>query len=139
MGGKSYYCDYCCCFLKNDLNVRKLHNGGIAHAIAKSNYLKRYEDPKKILTEERQKTPCKRYFGSYCKFETYCKFTHYSGDNLRELEKLVLARKKRKSRKKTNKCKRWPWKTHLRKGLPPSLQPINPEKLKQTDFELSWG
>lgn len=43
MGGKSYYCDYCCCFLKNDLNVRKLHNGGIAHAIAKSNYLKRYE------------------------------------------------------------------------------------------------
>lgn len=47
-----------------------------------------FVDPKKILTEERQKTPCKRYFGSYCKFETYCKFTHYSGDNLRELEKL---------------------------------------------------
>jgi len=43
MGGKSYYCDYCCCFMKNDLNVRKLHNGGISHTIAKTNYMKRYE------------------------------------------------------------------------------------------------
>lgn len=41
MGGKSYFCDYCCCFMKNDINVRKLHNSGIAHTICKANYVLR--------------------------------------------------------------------------------------------------
>jgi len=94
--------------MKNDLNVRKLHNGGISHTIAKTNYMKHYEgnnfcklsknifknlkiiDPKKILDEERKKTPCKRYFGGYCKFEMYCKYCHYSEKELQELEKLGL-------------------------------------------------
>ncbi|XP_016997784.2 zinc finger matrin-type protein 5 [Drosophila takahashii] len=138
MGGKSYYCDYCCCFMKNDLNVRKLHNSGISHTIAKTNYMKRYEDPKKILTEERRKTPCKRYFGGYCKFEMYCKYGHYSEKELQELEKLVLAKKKSNSRKR-KKSTKWPWKTHLQTGLPLSLQPIQLAKLKKTNFELSWG
>ncbi|XP_043657928.1 zinc finger matrin-type protein 5 [Drosophila teissieri] len=138
MGGKSYYCNYCCCYMKNDLNVRKLHNDGISHTIAKTNYMKCYENPKQILTEERQKIPCKRYFGGYCKFDMYCKYTHYSGKELQELKKLVLAKKRTNARKR-NKGHRWPWKTHLQKGLPPSLQPINPAKLKLTDFELSWG
>ncbi|XP_017061095.1 zinc finger matrin-type protein 5 [Drosophila ficusphila] len=136
MGGKSYYCDYCCCFMKNDLNVRKLHNDGISHTIAKTNYMRRFEDPKKILAEERQKVPCKRYFGGYCKFDLFCKYCHYSAKELQELEKLVIAKKKSRRRKKANK---WPWKTHVQPGLPPSLQPINLTRLKQTNFELSWA
>ncbi|XP_037711579.1 zinc finger matrin-type protein 5 isoform X1 [Drosophila subpulchrella] len=138
MGGKSYYCDYCCCFMKNDLNVRKLHNGGIFHTIAKTNYMRRYEDPKKILDEERRKTPCKRFFGGYCKFETYCKYCHYSEKELQELERLVLAKKKANS-KKRKKSTKWPWKTHTQTGLPISLQPIQLARLERTNFELSWG
>lgn len=48
MGGKSYYCDYCCCFMKNDLNVRKLHNAGVLHSAAKATYMRRFEGRKKI-------------------------------------------------------------------------------------------
>ncbi|XP_017130398.1 uncharacterized protein LOC108148057 isoform X2 [Drosophila elegans] len=88
MGGKSYYCDYCCCFMKNDLNVRKLHNDGISHTIAKTNYMRRYDDPEKILIEERAKIPCQRYFGGYCKFELFCKYSHYNEKEIQELEKL---------------------------------------------------
>lgn len=43
MGGKSYYCDYCCCFLKNDVNVRKTHNSGLTHNMAKLRYMRRFE------------------------------------------------------------------------------------------------
>ncbi|XP_052852222.1 uncharacterized protein LOC128262166 [Drosophila gunungcola] len=138
MGGKSYYCDYCCCFMKNDLNVRKLHNDGISHTIARTNYMRRYEDPKKILIEERAKIPCQRYFGGYCKFELFCKYSHYNEKEIQELEKLVLAKKKTNYRKR-KKSNQWPWKTHPQKGLPPSLQNMNLAKLKQTNFELDWG
>ncbi|XP_016972059.2 zinc finger matrin-type protein 5 [Drosophila rhopaloa] len=138
MGGKSYFCDYCCCFMKNDLNVRKLHNDGISHTIAKTNYMRRYDDPKKILTEERRKIPCNRYLAGYCKFDLFCKYCHYSEKELKELEKIVLTKKKSRSRKR-GKSNQWPWKTHSQTGLPPSLQNINLAKLRETNFELNWG
>ncbi|XP_030384565.1 uncharacterized protein LOC115631858 isoform X2 [Scaptodrosophila lebanonensis] len=61
MGGKSYYCDYCRCFMKNDLNVRKLHNSGLSHTVAKVTFMKQFEDPRKLLEEERAKIPCTRF------------------------------------------------------------------------------
>ncbi|KAH8251234.1 hypothetical protein KR032_003901 [Drosophila birchii] len=140
MGGKSYYCDYCCCFMKNDLNVRKLHNNGIAHTIAKTNYMRRFDDPKKILEGERLKKPCKRYFNGYCKFELFCNYSHYSQKELMELEKIIINQKKSAVRKKKNKAKKLPWKPHPQTELlPPSLQPMNLAKLKETNFDLSWG
>ncbi|EDW39505.1 GL10067 [Drosophila persimilis] len=59
--GQSYFCDYCGCFMKSDLNVRKLHNNGISHTVAKYRYMRRFEDAAKILAEERLKNPCQRY------------------------------------------------------------------------------
>ncbi|KAH8293232.1 hypothetical protein KR018_000536 [Drosophila ironensis] len=138
MGGKSYFCDYCCCFLKNDLNVRRKHNYGIAHTIAKKNYMRRFEDPQKILNEERLKQPCQRYFNGYCKFEMFCKNSHYDQQQLQKLQKLVEAQTKKDSRKK-KKPRRWPWKTRAQKELPPSLREIDLAKLKHTNWELSWG
>ncbi|XP_017063325.1 uncharacterized protein LOC108102692 isoform X2 [Drosophila eugracilis] len=111
---------------------------GLSHTIARINYMKRYEDPKKVLNEEHRKAPCKRYFEGYCKFEMYCKYSHYSKREFQELEKIVIAKKNSKSRNRKNSNK-WPWKTHLQRGLPPSLQPITLAKLQQTNFELSWG
>ncbi|EDV31062.1 uncharacterized protein Dana_GF15171 [Drosophila ananassae] len=138
MGGKSYFCDYCCCFMKNDINVRKLHNSGIAHTICKANYVLRLKDPRTVLMEERLKQPCLRYFSGYCKFELFCKNSHFTKKQLEKLEKLVLTQNRRESRKK-QKPRKWPWKTLSQKGLPPSLQPINLTLLKKSNFELNWG
>ncbi|EDW11350.1 uncharacterized protein LOC6575904 [Drosophila mojavensis] len=133
MGGKSYYCDYCCCFMKNDLNVRKLHNAGISHTAAKATYMRRFEDPKKVLAVESTKKPCKRFLAGYCRFQLFCNFRHYSDKQMKQLEKIVRQLKKKRSKKKRNpqvtrKC-----------NLPPSLQPIDMTKLKQTNWDLNWG
>ncbi|XP_030555337.1 zinc finger matrin-type protein 5 [Drosophila novamexicana] len=132
MGGKSYYCDYCCCYMKNDLNVRKLHNAGASHTAAKGTYMRRFEDPRKILAAERSKRPCKRFFAGYCRFEQLCNFRHYTDKQMKQLEKIVSQLKKKASKKQRN-----PQKT--KRNLPPSLQPLDLAKLKQTNWDLSWG
>ncbi|XP_062142526.1 zinc finger matrin-type protein 5 [Drosophila sulfurigaster albostrigata] len=132
MGGKSYYCDYCCCFMKNDLNVRKSHNAGIAHCTAKATYMRRFENPRKILEEERMKIPCKRFFTGYCKFQALCKFGHFNPKQMQQLEKIVSKLKK----KQRSKRKKMP---QLKQNLPPSLQSINLTKLKQSNLKSSWG
>ncbi|XP_034098577.1 uncharacterized protein LOC117564063 [Drosophila albomicans] len=132
MGGKSYYCDYCCCFMKNDLNVRKSHNAGIAHCTAKATYMRRFEHPRKILEEERMKIPCKRFFAGYCKFQALCKFGHFNPKQMQQLQKIVSKLKKKQSSKR----KKMP---QLKQNLPPSLQSINLTKLKQSNLESSWG
>ena len=43
MGGKSYFCDYCRCYMKNDVKLRKTHNEGLAHTIMKVAIMRRYE------------------------------------------------------------------------------------------------
>ncbi|XP_034473195.1 zinc finger matrin-type protein 5 [Drosophila innubila] len=126
MGGKSYYCDYCCCFMKNDLNVRKLHNAGISHTTAKATYMRRFEDPRKMLAAERMKRPCKRYFAGFCKFQLLCNFGHYSEKQLKQLEKIVSRLKNKRSKRKKSSHKR-------KSNLPPSLQSMNLSKLKKTN------
>ncbi|KAL9923492.1 zinc finger matrin-type protein 5 isoform 2-T2 [Glossina fuscipes fuscipes] len=103
MGGKSYYCDYCQCYMKNDVNVRKVHNSGLSHKIAKVTYMKRYENPVKVYEEEIKKTPCSRYSKGYCKFGLYCQFSHYDENQLKELESDDYSPKVR--RKKSNYLK----------------------------------
>lgn len=43
MGGKTYYCDHCKCYMKNNINVRKTHNAGLSHIIAKVSHYRRYQ------------------------------------------------------------------------------------------------
>ncbi|XP_030384564.1 zinc finger matrin-type protein 5 isoform X1 [Scaptodrosophila lebanonensis] len=134
MGGKSYYCDYCRCFMKNDLNVRKLHNSGLSHTVAKVTFMKQFEDPRKLLEEERAKIPCTRYFSGYCKFQLFCQYRHFSDKQLAKLEEIVSQLKKSHKRQfKKRQAKR------SYKNLPPSLQHIDVSKLKQIHFETSWG
>ncbi|KAH8376789.1 hypothetical protein KR093_001360 [Drosophila rubida] len=133
MGGKSYYCDYCCCFMKNDINVRKSHNAGISHCTAKATYMRHFEHPRIILDEERMKMPCKRYFDGFCKFQALCKFGHFNTKQLQQLEKIV------RKLKKTRRSKRKKQTPKTKQNLPPSLQSMNLAKLKQSNFALSWG
>lgn len=145
MGGKSYWCDYCECFMKNDINVRKNHNFGTAHQIAKANYLQKFKDPEEILSEEKNKLPCKRTLnGEECSFGFFCRFSHYSANYIARLQKIVDGNrlKKTKDIKGTNIL---PWKTsisQLRKPpepTPPSLLQIDFQQINSSCFDAQWG
>lgn len=153
MGGKSYYCDYCCCFLKNDVNVRKTHNSGLVHNMAKLRYMRRFEDPRKVLEQEAIKEPCMRYLnGKYCKFDLMCKFTHFNEAQLEHLRKMVKRLEKAQTSKVIDKRKKHnkiilPWyksgeknnKIINHKRLPESLQPINFDRINDEFLKLEWG
>uniref|UniRef100_A0A1A9VZM0 C3H1-type domain-containing protein n=1 Tax=Glossina brevipalpis TaxID=37001 RepID=A0A1A9VZM0_9MUSC len=148
MGGKSYYCDYCQCYMKNDLNVRKVHNSGLSHKIAKVTYMKRYENPIKVYEEESAKKPCSRYHKGYCKFGLYCQFSHYNESQLKLLEIIVQRLKSKCEKQKKSSLKKYlPWlKRNSKDGHPaPHLQlrsteKMNLYKLLKVDFGKSkWG
>ncbi|KAL9930383.1 zinc finger matrin-type protein 5 isoform 1-T1 [Glossina fuscipes fuscipes] len=148
MGGKSYYCDYCQCYMKNDVNVRKVHNSGLSHKIAKVTYMKRYENPVKVYEEEIKKTPCSRYSKGYCKFGLYCQFSHYDENQLKELEVVVRRLQSKSKKKKVKLSKKYlPW---LKENIKDndvaaqfqlrSTEKMNLKKLIKVDFEKSsWG
>nr|XP_014087359.1 zinc finger matrin-type protein 5 [Bactrocera oleae] len=153
MGGKSYYCDYCCCFLKNDVNVRKTHNSGLTHNMAKLRYMRRFEDPRKVLEQEVNKEPCTRYLnGRYCKFDLMCKSTHYNKEQLEQLRKIVkrlekFQRPKVIGKLKNDKKRMLPWHRNSEKSyklmnikrLPESLRPINFDRFNDDCLKLEWG
>lgn len=153
MGGKSYYCDYCCCFLKNDINVRKTHNSGLTHNMAKLRYMKRFEDPRKVLEQEIKKEPCTRYLnGRYCKFDLMCKSTHFNEEQFEHLRKMVKRLEKVQTSKVTDKLKSGkqiilPWYKSIGKSnkiinikrLPESLKPINFDRINDNYLQLEWG
>ncbi|XP_068150497.1 zinc finger matrin-type protein 5 [Drosophila tropicalis] len=135
MGGKSYFCDYCCCFMKNDINVRKLHNAGMLHTAAKVTYMRRFENPAQILKKEHLKKPCRRFFSGYCQFQLFCNYGHYSPEDIKRLEKIVGQQKKGRREKKGNKRS----KKGQNRKTPPSMQPIDINKLKGFNKNLDWG
>ncbi|XP_036328338.1 uncharacterized protein LOC118740773 [Rhagoletis pomonella] len=156
MGGKSYYCDYCCCFLKNDINVRKTHNSGLSHKMAKVRYMRRFEEPRKVLEEERNKQPCFRFLnGMYCKFDLMCNSSHFNEDQLQHLQKIAERAEKTRKRKFSSKSTKgsenilqFPWpnvrannkKRRRRiKRLPESLQPINFNRMNKAYLDIEWG
>ncbi|KAM7351255.1 zinc finger matrin-type protein 5 [Cochliomyia hominivorax] len=158
MGGKSYFCDYCRCYMKNDKNVRKTHNEGLAHKIVKANIMRKYEDPRKLYDEESKKQPCTRYFKSYCKYDLYCQYTHLNETQLRELKILAdnLNTKSQTEENTTKQCVKdatklsstYPWKNRITKNqkrllpkkLPPSLRPLKLKKLRKIVVgKNNWG
>lgn len=146
MGGKSFFCDYCRCFMKNDINVRKTHNAGLAHKIKKVSYMRKYEDPRKVYFEEKSKIPCTRYMKGYCKFDLFCQFTHYNDHQLEQLKLVVVNMSQKKLPKSTiqtlpefggipkNILKQLP------KKLPASLKPLNFRRISKLNIrDHTWG
>lgn len=43
-------------------------------------------DPETIFREESQKTPCQRHFRGECKFGGNCRFSHFTADELSNLQ-----------------------------------------------------
>lgn len=144
MGGKSYWCDYCECFMKNDINVRKNHNMGTAHHIAKANYLQKFKDPEQVIAEETIKLPCKKISNNLnCSFGFFCRFSHYSPEQLQHL-KLIVEKNRCKKDKDTVESNSLPWNTSksrkiLPQPTPPSLQPIDFEQFDTSCFQSQWG
>lgn len=148
MGGKSYWCDYCECFMKNDINVRKSHNVGTAHQIAKANYMQKFKDPKQILAEEKLKLPCKRTSsGEECSFGFFCRFSHYTLAMLKQLQSTVDKNRLKEEKKDTNQINHLlPWNTSKRRKrkalpqpMPPSLQEIDFDQIDDSCFNSQWG
>ncbi|XP_037048886.1 zinc finger matrin-type protein 5 [Bradysia coprophila] len=84
--GKNYYCEYCDKRLKNDAQVIKKHIAGLAHTAARNEHYTKFKDPQTILTEESPKAPCQRYFRGECKFGGNCRFSHYTPEELSNLQ-----------------------------------------------------
>ncbi|KAI8130211.1 hypothetical protein FF38_06652 [Lucilia cuprina] len=160
MGGKSYFCDYCRCYMKNDKNVRKTHNEGLAHKIIKTSIMRKYEDPRKIYEEEIVKQPCTRYFKSYCKYDLYCQYTHFNETQLKQLKDMIENKitandsrghttNKSKRSLTTKQTTKFPWQNSITKRkqkllpskLPASLRPLSIKKLLKLDVcnNNKWG
>ncbi|XP_054743270.1 uncharacterized protein LOC129247922 [Anastrepha obliqua] len=154
MGGKSYYCDYCLCFLKNDINVRKIHNSGLTHKIAKIRYMRSFTDPRKVLEEECSKESCYRYLsGRYCKFDLLCNSTHFNKIQLQRLreiaDRLERTRRQKPDPKAVNEIKKkiiLPWQSNdgkkrrqETKRFTESLKPISFNRMNSDSLNLEWG
>ncbi|XP_037961209.1 uncharacterized protein LOC119690261 [Teleopsis dalmanni] len=154
MGGRSYYCDYCCCYLKNNLSVRKRHESGLSHSIAKYTYMRQFEDPYVVLMEENAKSPCIHFQRNICRFGLYCQHSHFSTADKQKLQKIVNTLQKKNNLKhaKSIASHNWrnilPWnvtatgnhrKAKLSKNLPPSLKAINFNILCKDLSNEEWG
>ncbi|XP_055837527.1 zinc finger matrin-type protein 5 [Episyrphus balteatus] len=144
MGGKSYWCDYCECFMKNDINVRKNHNIGTSHNIAKANYLQKFKDPEQIIVEEKIKIPCKKISNNLeCSFGFFCRFSHYTPDELNYLQ-FLIDKNRFKKEKDTRETDPLPWNNSKRRKqipqpTPTSLLPIDFERIDDSCFNSQWG
>lgn len=111
MGGKRYYCDYCQCFMINDIKVRKTHNDSVSHKTNKIRCMRKFDgienicnllkywlqifafdyfhlDPRKVYEEEIAKPTCRHFLRGYCRFDLYCQSSHYTQKELDELRLL---------------------------------------------------
>ncbi|XP_005182066.1 zinc finger matrin-type protein 5 [Musca domestica] len=156
MGGKRYYCDYCQCFMINDIKVRKTHNDSVSHKTNKIRCMRKFDDPRKVYEEEIAKPTCRHFLRGYCRFDLYCQSSHYTQKELDELRLLGTSLEKKENNSRTNVSgitsqqilNPWlPWtenvlqkKKRTKKNLPPSLRPINLKKLKKIiNDSNSWG
>ncbi|XP_061388236.1 zinc finger matrin-type protein 5 [Musca vetustissima] len=160
MGGKRYFCDYCQCYITNDVNVRKTHNDAVSHKINKIRYLRKFDDPRKIYKEEIRKTPCYHFLKGRCRYDLYCQSSHYTPKQLEELKLLAdnLEKKEKPPYTATTNVSEGtsqqllmhvlPWAKNTlqnkkflkKKNLPPSLKPIKLKKLSTIlNHSISWG
>ncbi|XP_073825587.1 zinc finger matrin-type protein 5 [Musca autumnalis] len=155
MGGKRYFCDYCQCYLINDVNIRKTHNDAVTHKINKIRYMRKFEDPLKVYEEEIKKPPCQHFLKGRCRYDLFCQSTHYTPKQLEELKLLAEKAQQKSMSTKINETTTHhlfkhllPWSknalqkkklTKKKNQLPPSLRSINLKKLTQIENDTTWG
>ncbi|XP_018336814.1 zinc finger matrin-type protein 5 [Agrilus planipennis] len=165
--GRRYYCDYCNKTFIDDIDARKKHLSSIHHVKLRKLHYELHRDSKTVLIEESQKPPCRRFFQfGECQFSGSCKYSHYTHDQLwqlqEEIEKCENEKKLKEMSveipsieswlekyKKSSKCSKdssefvhtsWSYPEHLnaRQDLPPSLKKFKAEDFLDDDFE-EWG
>ncbi|XP_043279468.1 zinc finger matrin-type protein 5 [Venturia canescens] len=166
--GKRYYCDYCERSFKDDAEARKKHLSSLQHVKNRADHYNLFKEPAIILREESMKSPCKRFINSgECAFGYGCKFSHYSPAEIWHLRHLVAQKNDEKlhrfsgsrygpnpkeildeffrdpvSSDNTEKLDYPTWSVvpELQNcmNLPPSLWPISPETVTDSDFG-KWG
>ncbi|XP_077262064.1 zinc finger matrin-type protein 5 [Temnothorax americanus] len=163
--GKTYYCDYCDRFFKDDVEARKKHLSSLQHVANRESHYKTYKDPETILKEIYNKTPCKRYMTvGDCAFGLGCRFSHYTPLMIWELQQLAAMKNSKVSAAQPRDG--WPDSDDIIKEyfehsivssgskdptstwcpspavgclyLPPSLQPVTAERMTECNFS-KWG
>ncbi|XP_012277105.1 zinc finger matrin-type protein 5 [Orussus abietinus] len=162
--GKRYFCDYCDRSFKDDPEARKKHLSSLQHAKNRADHYNLYKDPETILKEETAKIPCKRFmtYGD-CAFGNGCRFSHYPPPYIWELRRIVESKNRSagsigagpnpddivkeffettldESIIEAIDCPIWtiPAEFHNYPNLPPSLHPITPESITNSNFG-KWG
>ncbi|KDR07385.1 zinc finger matrin-type protein 5-like [Zootermopsis nevadensis] len=98
--GKRYYCDYCDRSFIDDLEARKKHLNGSMHMRLKKEHYYSFRDSKTLLAEETAKKPCKRFLrNGECVFGSNCRFTHFSHQELQDLEHQIQEAERQKEMK----------------------------------------
>ncbi|XP_058807461.1 zinc finger matrin-type protein 5 [Phymastichus coffea] len=90
--GKCYYCDYCERYFKDAPAARTKHLTSLQHVKNKEEHYRHFKAPEKILQEEQNKKPCNRFFRGECSFGPVCKHSHYTIEQIHELQMMVAAK-----------------------------------------------
>lgn len=158
--GKRYFCDYCNRSFLDDPDSRKKHLQGIVHIRARNSHYKKFKDLETILLEEKSKEECRRFRNSgECQFGENCNFTHYSPEDLANLQKLIEEKKREKDSHmhiaqaslddwlrnrqsnvvlQTNETTEKKLDISHASFLPVSMQPIKEEHIIKIEFS-EWG
>ncbi|XP_044260822.1 zinc finger matrin-type protein 5 [Tribolium madens] len=157
---RRYYCDYCDKSFIDDLDARKKHLQSSYHIKLRNLHYELHRDPRTILKEECEKTPCRRFLSNgVCQFSGICKYTHYTPEQLWEIKLRVdseeqgkqirvptmeswLQTYSEKHSKENTDLVHIPWsypeQLEHRTDLPPSIKKLKPEHFVQENFE-EWG
>ncbi|KAF7989844.1 hypothetical protein HCN44_008518 [Aphidius gifuensis] len=164
--GKIYYCDYCDRSFKDEAGARKKHLSSLQHSINHAEHYRQLKDPEEILKEEFGKTPCRKLMnGEDCLFGNNCRFSHYNPQMIWQLQQMVSWKYHLKAQKSAE-CPDpheiineyfqdslvtgndndeinhsiWNIPSELQNhpNLPPSLWPISPETVTDSNF-AKWS
>ncbi|XP_013114174.1 uncharacterized protein LOC106091990 isoform X2 [Stomoxys calcitrans] len=106
-------------------------------------------DPRKVYEGEVRKTQCSHFFKGRCRYDLYCQASHYTQkqlDQLRQIgENLIKEKQPAAATKQFNSSEEKKPQSRKRKrtkakDLPPSLRPIQLNKLANLiDKNNTWG
>ncbi|XP_004924158.1 zinc finger matrin-type protein 5 [Bombyx mori] len=96
--GKKYYCDYCDKSMVATPAIIKTHNKGLEHQKLVHEHYQEYKDPETIILEESKKIQCTRFMSGNCSFGPICRYSHYTKEELDNLNLQVQQQKRKKTK-----------------------------------------
>ncbi|KAI5704642.1 hypothetical protein M8J75_007517 [Diaphorina citri] len=84
--GKKYFCEYCEKSMADNYESRKKHLNSVNHKLLVKLHYNQYRDFKTLVQEESMKNFCMRSLKGQCPFGEKCYNTHFTQDQLKQIE-----------------------------------------------------